>query len=93
MRYTTVSWRQRTVCVGLAIVASSAALLFGVSPAHFNAPSEQDIIAAKNGQRLQEMLDEARRPGTDFRLRVEQRVREAKAERVPRTKRVPTPQS
>ena len=56
----TVSWRQRAICTGLAIVASCAALVLGVISAPFYAPTtEQAVIAAKIEQgRLAHILAE-----------------------------------
>lgn len=69
-----LSWRQRGICASLAIAASGSALFLSVSPAARPSP-EQDAIAVTNEQRLQATLDEASRPGADFRLCLGQRLR------------------
>ena len=74
-----LSWRQRTICASLAIVTSGTALFLSISAAA--PPSlEQDAIAVTNEQRLQATLDEARRPGADFRRCLLQRLRPRLAE-------------
>jgi hypothetical protein len=74
-----LSRRQRAIFASLAIVASGTTLFLSISPAAPPSP-EQDAIAVANEQRLQATLDEARRPGADFRLCLGQRLRPRMAE-------------
>jgi len=62
-----LSWRQRAICASLAIVATGTALFLSISAAAAPPSPEQGAIAVTNEQRLQATLDEARRPGADFR--------------------------
>lgn len=70
-----VSLVQTTICAGIAIVVSGATLLASIIPAASACAqsSETDATTANNEQRLQGMLDEARRPAADFRLDLGQR--------------------
>jgi hypothetical protein len=73
----TINWRRSSIFAGIAIVASGAALLSGIIPAARSCAqsTEATATAPSNDQRLQETLDIARRPGTDFRLDLGQRHR------------------
>jgi hypothetical protein len=60
----------------VAIGSSGAVLFLSTIPARLCPESPKQAVAAlSNGERLQAMLDEGRRPGADFRLRLEQRLR------------------
>ena len=77
MRFGPTNWRRSSIFAGIAIVASGAVVLSGIIPAARSCaqPTEATATAPSIDQRLQETLDIARRPGTDFRLDLGQRHR------------------